>query len=60
MARIGDTPRTSLKSVLEAVLLASGEPLSLSVMAAVFTNSVTTTQSVAWNSGKSPMVSASR
>ncbi|NCF61910.1 MAG: SMC-Scp complex subunit ScpB [Gammaproteobacteria bacterium] len=38
MARIGDTPRTSLKSVLEAVLLASGEPLSLSVMAAVFTD----------------------
>jgi len=38
MARIGDTPRTSLKSILEAVLLASGEPLSLSVLAAVFTD----------------------
>lgn len=38
MARIGDTPRTSLKSILEAVLLASGEPLSLSVMAAVFSD----------------------
>ena len=36
MARIGDTPRTSLKSILEAVLLASGEPLSLSVLASVF------------------------
>ena len=29
MARIGDTARTSLKSILEAVLLAAGEPLSL-------------------------------
>jgi segregation and condensation protein B len=36
MARIGDTPRISLKSILEAVLLASGEPLSLSLLASVF------------------------
>ena len=30
MASIGDTPRTSLKSILEAVLLAAGEPLARS------------------------------
>ena len=36
MARIGDTARTSLKSILEAVLLASGEPLSLEALATVF------------------------
>ena len=29
MARIGDTARTSLKSILEALLLASDEPLDL-------------------------------
>lgn len=38
MARIGDTARTSLKSILEAVLLAAGEPLSLTALAAVFTD----------------------
>jgi segregation and condensation protein B len=38
MARIGDTARTSLKSILEALLLAAGEPLSLAGLAAVFTD----------------------
>jgi len=38
MARIGDTARTSLKSILEALLLASGEPLSLETLASVFTD----------------------
>jgi len=38
MARIGDTARTSLKSILEAVLLASGEPLSLETLATVFSD----------------------
>ena len=37
MARIGDTARTSLKSILEALLLASREPLSLETLACVFT-----------------------
>jgi segregation and condensation protein B len=36
MARIGDTKRTSLKSILEAVLLAAGEPLNLASLAKVF------------------------
>jgi len=36
MARVGDTPRTSLKSILEGLLLASNEPLSLALMASVF------------------------
>jgi segregation and condensation protein B len=38
MARIGDSSRTSLKSILEAVLLAAGEPLSLAALASVFTD----------------------
>jgi segregation and condensation protein B len=38
MARIGDSKRTSLKSILEAVLLAAGEPLSLVSLAKVFTD----------------------
>ena len=38
MARIGDTARTSLKSILEALLLASREPLSLETLACVFTD----------------------
>ena len=38
MARIGDSARTSLKSILEALLLASGEPLSLEILASVFTD----------------------
>jgi segregation and condensation protein B len=37
MARIGDTARTSLKSILEAVLLAAGEPLNLNSLESVFT-----------------------
>ena len=38
MARIGDTARTSLKSILEGVLMASDEPLTLADLAAVFTD----------------------
>jgi len=38
MASIGDTPRTSLKSILEAVLMASGEALDLAALAALFTD----------------------
>jgi segregation and condensation protein B len=38
MARIGDTARTSLKSILEAVLMVAGEPLSLANLATVFTD----------------------
>jgi len=38
MARIGDTARTSLKSILEGVLMASDEPLNLADLAAVFTD----------------------
>ena len=38
MARIGDTARTSLKSILEAVLMASDEPLNLPMLASVFTD----------------------
>lgn len=38
MARIGDTARTSLKSILEAVLLASREPLSLEMLTTVFSD----------------------
>ena len=38
MARIGDSARTSLKSILEAVLMASDEPLNLPALAAVFTD----------------------
>ncbi|MEJ2401882.1 MAG: SMC-Scp complex subunit ScpB [Xanthomonadales bacterium] len=38
MARIGDTARTSLKSILEGVLMASDEPLTLANLAAVFTD----------------------
>ncbi len=38
MAHIGDTPRTSLKSILEALLLAADEPLNLTALASVFTD----------------------
>jgi segregation and condensation protein B len=38
MARIGDTARTSLKSILEAILLAADEPLGLSALGSVFTD----------------------
>jgi segregation and condensation protein B len=38
MSTLGDQARTSLKNVLEALLLASGEPLSLATMASVFTD----------------------
>ena len=36
MARIGDSPRTSLKSILEAVLLAASEPVSLDSLVSLF------------------------
>jgi len=36
MPTIGDTSQTSLKNILEALLLASGEPLTTAQMAAVF------------------------
>jgi len=36
MPRVGDSKRTSLKCILEAVLLASGEPVSLASLSAVF------------------------
>lgn len=38
MARIGDTRRTSLKNILEAVLMASDEPLNMAMLASVFTD----------------------
>ena len=38
MARIGDTRRTSLKNILEAVLLASDEPLNMAMLASVFSD----------------------
>jgi segregation and condensation protein B len=36
MTRIGDTPHASLKNIVEALLLASGEPLTVAMMASVF------------------------
>ena len=36
MSTIGDTPHASLKNILEALLLASGEPLTVATMASVF------------------------
>jgi segregation and condensation protein B len=36
MAKLGDSARTSLKCILEAVLLAAGEPLDRAALAAVF------------------------
>jgi segregation and condensation protein B len=38
MPTIGDTSQTSLKNILEALLLASGEPLTTTQMAAVFSD----------------------
>jgi segregation and condensation protein B len=38
MTTLGDQARTSLKNVLEALLLASGEPLSLATIASVFSD----------------------
>ena len=38
MARIGDTARTSLKSILEAVLLAADEPLNMAALESVFSD----------------------
>jgi len=36
MSTIDDTPHASLKNILEALLLASGEPLTVATMASVF------------------------
>ena len=36
MARVGDTARTSLKSILEALLMASDEPLNMNILSSVF------------------------
>jgi len=38
MSTIGDTPQASLKNILEALLLASGEPLTVATMASVFSD----------------------
>jgi segregation and condensation protein B len=38
MSTLGDQTRTSLKNVIEALLLASAEPLSLATIASVFTD----------------------
>jgi segregation and condensation protein B len=38
MSTLGDQARTSLKNVLEALLLASGEPLSLTTISSVFSD----------------------
>jgi segregation and condensation protein B len=38
MPTLGDQARTSLKNVLEALLLASGEPLNLATIASVFSD----------------------
>ena len=38
MPVLGDQARTSLKNIIEALLLASGEPLSLATIASVFTD----------------------
>lgn len=38
MSTLGDQARTSLKNILEALLLASGEPLSVAAIAAVFSD----------------------
>ena len=38
MPRIGDTAHTSLKCILEAVLMASDEPLNMNMLASVFTD----------------------
>ncbi len=38
MSTLGDQARTSLKNILEALLLASGEPLSLATIASVFSD----------------------
>lgn len=38
MPTIGDTPHASLKNILEALLLASDEPLNVAAMASVFTD----------------------
>ncbi len=38
MSTLGDQARTSLKNIIEALLLASGEPLSMATLASVFSD----------------------
>jgi len=45
MSTLGEQPRTSLKNILEALLLASGEPLTLPIIASVFTDEERPSQS---------------
>jgi len=45
MSTPGEQPRTSLKNILEALLLASGEPLTLPIIASVFTDEERPSQS---------------
>lgn len=45
MSTLGEQPRTSLKNILEALLLVSGEPLTLSTIASVFTDEERPSQS---------------
>ena len=45
MSTPGEQPRTSLKNILEALLLASGEPLTVPVIASVFTDEERPSQS---------------
>jgi segregation and condensation protein B len=45
MSTLGEQPRTSLKNILEALLLASDEPLTLPVIASVFTDEERPSQS---------------
>ena len=52
MASIGDTARTSLKSILEAVLLAADEPLNLPTLESVFSDEDRPTQSEIGNALK--------
>ena len=45
MSTLGEQARTSLKNILEALLLASGEPLTLATIASVFTDEERPSQS---------------
>lgn len=52
MARIGDSARTSLKSILEAVLMATDEPLNLPALETVFSDEERPTRSEIGNALK--------
>lgn len=45
MSTLGEQPRTSLKNIIEALLLASGEPLTPSIIASVFSDEERPSQS---------------